>query len=77
MEIHYHPGKANVVADALSHKSYLNATMASQMPQELYKEFQQLNLGFIAHTECITIEVEPISNKIYGRVSLKMLRFKR
>jgi hypothetical protein len=59
MEIHYHPGKANVAADALSRKSYVNATMVSQMPRELYKEFEQLNLGFIAHTEGITMEVEP------------------
>jgi hypothetical protein len=29
------------------------------MPQELYKEFEQLNIGFIAHTEGITMEVEP------------------
>jgi hypothetical protein len=33
--------------------------MASQMPQELYKEFEWLNLGFVAHTEGITMEVEP------------------
>jgi hypothetical protein len=57
--MHYHLGKANVVADALSRKSYVNATMVSQMPRELYKEFEQLNLGFIAHTEGITMEVEP------------------
>jgi hypothetical protein len=48
-----------VVADALSHKNYVNATMVSQMPWELYKEFEKLNLGFIAHTEGITMEVEP------------------
>jgi hypothetical protein len=59
LEIHYHPGKANVVADALSCKSYVNATMVSRMPWELYKEFEQLNLGFVAHEEGITIEVEP------------------
>jgi TPP-dependent trihydroxycyclohexane-1,2-dione (THcHDO) dehydratase len=29
------------------------------MPWELYKEFEQLNLVFVAHTEGITIEVEP------------------
>jgi TPP-dependent trihydroxycyclohexane-1,2-dione (THcHDO) dehydratase len=34
-------------------------TMVSQMPRELYKEFEQLNLGFVAHAEGITIEVEP------------------
>jgi hypothetical protein len=33
--------------------------MVSQMPRELYEEFERLNLGFIAHTEGITIEVEP------------------
>ena len=39
LEIHYLPRKAIVVVDALSRKSYVNVTMASQMPQELYKEF--------------------------------------
>ena len=59
LEIHYHPGKANVAADALSRKSYVNTKMASEMPQELYQEFEKLNLGFVAHIEGITIEVEP------------------
>ena len=59
LEIHYHPGKANVVADALSRKSYVNAKMASEMPQELYQVFEKLNLGFVAHIEGIAIEVEP------------------
>jgi hypothetical protein len=48
-----------VVADALSHKSYVNATMVSWMPRELFKEFEQLNFKFIAHTEGINMEVEP------------------
>jgi hypothetical protein len=32
--------------------------MVSQMPRELCEEFERLNLGFVAHTEGITIEVE-------------------
>jgi hypothetical protein len=48
-----------VVAYVLSRKNYVNATMVSWMPRELYKEFEQLNLRFVTHAEGITIEVEP------------------
>ena len=34
LEIHYHPRKANVVADALSRRSYVNMAVAFQMPPE-------------------------------------------
>jgi hypothetical protein len=39
LEIHYHPGKPNVVADALSRKSYVNTTMVSHVaePLELFR----------------------------------------
>jgi hypothetical protein len=33
--INYHPGKANVVADALSHKKYCNATFTRRIRSEL------------------------------------------
>ena len=33
LEIHYHPGKANVVADALSRRSYVNMVVAFQCLQ--------------------------------------------
>jgi hypothetical protein len=48
-----------VVADELSRKSYVNTIMVSHMPRESYKEIERLNLGFVAHTEGITMEVEP------------------
>ena len=57
MEIHYHPGKANVVEDALSRKSYVNMDYSSQLPRELCEEFKQLNLGIMANT--MELEVEP------------------
>ncbi|WVZ70752.1 hypothetical protein U9M48_019394 [Paspalum notatum var. saurae] len=59
LEIHYHPGKANVVADALSRKSYVNMAVAFRMPFELCVEFESLNLGFVHHTTVATFEAEP------------------
>jgi hypothetical protein len=59
LEIYYHPGKANVVADALSRKSYVNMAMAFQISQELCEEFEQLSLGFLHHTSSASFEAEP------------------
>jgi hypothetical protein len=59
LEIHYHPGKANLVADALSRKEHVHAAIVAQLPGELVEDFRRLNLGIVAHTEGVTIEVEP------------------
>ena len=58
LEIHYHPGKANVLADALS-RSYVNMAVAFQMPPELCEEFEQLSLGFLHHTLSVAFEAVP------------------
>jgi hypothetical protein len=59
LEIHYHPGKANVVADALSRKSQVNMLAAHPMSFELAKEFDRLSVGFLNNTQGVTIELEP------------------
>jgi hypothetical protein len=59
LEIHYHPGKANVVADALSEKSQVNMMAAHPMPYELAKEFDRLSLGFLNNTQGVTVELDP------------------
>ncbi|WVZ89549.1 hypothetical protein U9M48_035933 [Paspalum notatum var. saurae] len=56
MEIHYHPGKANVVADALSRKSYANMALGFMMPHKLCEEFERLSLGFLHHTTAAAFE---------------------
>jgi hypothetical protein len=56
--INYHLGKANVVADALSHKKYCNTTFATRMRLELRTEVEYLNLG-IVNKAIVTMEVEP------------------
>jgi hypothetical protein len=59
LEIHYHPGKANVVADALSRKSQVNMMVAHPMPYEMAKEFDRLSLGFLNSMRGVTVELEP------------------
>ena len=47
LEIHYHPGKANVVADALSRKGYCHSLMAEAIPPELSQEMEDLWLKIL------------------------------
>jgi hypothetical protein len=58
IEINYHPGKANVLADALSGKKYCNTTFARRMQPELRREIEYLNLGIVSEAK-VTMEVEP------------------
>jgi hypothetical protein len=59
LEIHYHPGKANVVADALSRKSQVNMMAVHPMLYELAKEFDRPSLGFLNNTQGESVELEP------------------
>jgi hypothetical protein len=56
--INCHPGKANMVADALSHKKYCNATFTRRMQLELRREIKYLNLGMVNEAK-VTMKVEP------------------
>ncbi|WVZ71430.1 hypothetical protein U9M48_020018 [Paspalum notatum var. saurae] len=60
LEIHYHPGKTNVVANALSRKSQISLSWARELPDELAIEFDGLSLDFLNNTEgTVSIEFQP------------------
>jgi hypothetical protein len=59
LEIHYHSGKANLVADALSWKEHVHSAIFAQLPDEIVEDFRRLILGIGSHTEGVTIELEP------------------
>jgi hypothetical protein len=56
--INYHPCKANVIADALSRRSHLNMLATRELLLKFYKEFENLNLGWVMNSEVITMEVD-------------------
>jgi hypothetical protein len=55
--INYHPGKANVVANALSHRSHVSQLVVDSMPFELCEEFDKLDLRIVVNTEAMEMEV--------------------
>jgi hypothetical protein len=50
LEIHYHPGKANLVVDSLSRNELVHSVVVAQLPDEIVENFRRLNLGIVAHT---------------------------
>ena len=59
LEIHYHPGKANVVADALSRKANCNCTSATPVHATLCQEMEKLNLVMIVEGRLTNITLAP------------------
>ena len=57
MSLHYHPGKANIVADALSRKSYVNTLTVGGLPQELCDELRDLQLEIVPRGYVAALEV--------------------
>jgi hypothetical protein len=59
MSLQYHPGKANVVADALSRKSYVNGLTTGELPKDLCEQFKVLRLEIVSEGFLASLEVQP------------------
>jgi hypothetical protein len=60
LEVHYYPGKANVVADALSCKSHCHCLSVEVFSNTLCWEMRKLNLEIIPQGSLNHIAVDPI-----------------
>ena len=58
LEVHYHPGKANMVVDALSRKGYCNCLTVRTMGLTLCPEMEKLNVEVIQQGSLPNIIVE-------------------
>ena len=57
MRLHYHPRKANVVADTLSRKSHVNTLMTGEIPKELAENLRERCLEIVPRGYVATLEI--------------------
>jgi hypothetical protein len=58
LEVHYHPGKANVVTDALSCKPHYNCLTARLFDSTICQEIEKLNIEIVSQRTLANIIVE-------------------
>jgi hypothetical protein len=63
--VHYHPGKANVVADALSRKAHCNHLELEPVSEPLCEEMRRLNLEVVQQGSIYVLTAE---SNLYDRI---------
>jgi hypothetical protein len=65
LEVHYHPGKENVVADALSRKAHYNHLELEPVSDPLCEEMRMLNLELVLQGSLYALTAE---SNLYDRI---------
>jgi hypothetical protein len=65
LEVHYHPGKANVVADALSRKAHCNHLELGPVSDPFCEEMRRLNLEVVQQGSLYALTAE---SNLYDRI---------
>jgi hypothetical protein len=65
LEVHYHPGKANVVAGALSRKNHCNHLELEPVSEPLCEEMRRLDLEVVPQGILYALTAEP---DLYDRI---------
>jgi hypothetical protein len=60
LEIHYHPGKANVVADALSRKAFCHCLTIRIPDTTVCQEMEELNLRIVQQGTLTNVKLESV-----------------
>jgi hypothetical protein len=63
--MHYHPGKANVVVDALSRKIHCNHLEVEPFSDPLCEEMRKLNLALVEQGNLYALSAE---SNLYDRI---------
>jgi hypothetical protein len=63
--MHYHPGKANVVVDALSRKIHCNHLEVEPFSDPLCEEMSKLNLALVEQGNLYALSAE---SNLYDRI---------
>src|SRR4051812_19149962 len=59
LSLQYHPGKADVVADALSRKVFVNGLTKGELSDDLCAQFRDLRLEIVPEGHLMTLDVQP------------------
>jgi hypothetical protein len=70
LEVHYHPGKANVVADALSRKVHCNCLTVESYSETLCKDLRKLRSEIVEQGNFNDISAE---SNLYDRIVFAQL----